>query len=83
MEEIKMRHITEEYGSPCNAVACSEEEFEILKKAFAQVGVAVRMITLDGATREVTFQIFNPYQYVADEAMDKEAREQLDTFNRN
>ena len=83
MEEMKMKHVTEMYGSPCNDVTCSEEEFEILKKAFAQVGVAVRMMTLDGATREVTFQIFNPYQYVADEAMDKEAREQFDTFNRN
>ena len=78
-----MKHITEMYGSPCNDVACSEEEFKILKNAFAKAGVVVRMMTLDGATREVTFQIINPYQYVADESMDKLAREQFDTINRN
>ena len=78
-----MKHITEEYGSPCNDVVCSEEEFKILQKAFAQAGVVVRMISLDGATREVTFQIINPYKYVADEAMDKAAREQFDTISRN
>ena len=78
-----MKHITEMYGSPCNDVVCSEEEFKILQKAFARVGVVVRMMTLDGATREVTFQIINPYQYVADEAMDKAAREQFDTIDRN
>ena len=78
-----MKHITEMYGSPCNDVVCSEEEFKILKNAFAQAGVVVRMMTLDGVTREVTFQIINPYQYVADESMDKAAREQFDTINRN
>lgn len=55
-----MKRITEEYGSPCNKIESTYEEFYILKAFLKEHGIEARMITACGNTCE--WQIRNGYK---------------------
>ena len=55
-----MKHITEEYGSPCNKIESTKAEFFILKSFLEKYGVEARMISACGDTCE--WQIRNGYK---------------------
>lgn len=55
-----MKHITEEYGSPCNHIESSIKEFYILKDFLKLYGIEARMIMSCGNT--CTWQIRNGYK---------------------
>ena len=55
-----MKHITEEYGQPCEVIESSCEEFYILKEFLKRHGVEARQIISDGKTCK--WQIRNGYK---------------------
>lgn len=55
-----MKHITEEYGSPCNHIESTIEEFFILKAFLKEYGVEARRISACGNVCE--WQIRNGYK---------------------
>ena len=55
-----MKRITEEYGTPCNEIESTIEEFLILKAFLKEHGVEARMITVCGNTCK--WQIRNGYK---------------------
>lgn len=59
-----MKHIKKEYGTGCNLVLCTYEEYEILRIAFEMEGVKLRTVKFDSKT--VIFQIINPYKNSAE-----------------
>lgn len=55
-----MKHIKEEYGSPCNIIESTNEEFFILKNFLKEYGIEARRISACGNTCQ--WQIRNGYK---------------------
>lgn len=55
-----MKHITEEYGQPCDIIESTVEEFYIFKNFLKLHGIEARMIMSCGDT--CTWQIRNGYK---------------------
>lgn len=58
-----MKRITEEYGSPCNLMECTNAEFDMLREMFLAEGVELRITKRQGNI--CTVQIRNTYKDVA------------------
>ena len=54
-----MKHITEEYGQPCNLLVLSREEYHMLDAFLRLEGVRIRRCKEFGS--EVTIQAENPF----------------------
>lgn len=57
-----MKHITEKYGTACNYIQCTMEEYKILDKFLEQLGVEIRMCKWDTSTDTVEIQCRNNYK---------------------
>ena len=59
-----MKHITEEYGQPCNKIESTHEEYLLLKNFLKAYGIESRMIS--GCGDKVEWQIRNGYKIWAE-----------------
>ena len=55
-----MKHITEEYGQPCELIESTCEEFRLLKEFLKRFGIEARRCVSDGKTCK--WQIRNGYK---------------------
>lgn len=57
-----MRHITEEYGQPCNLLELTEEEYRVLDAFLMNLGIRSRRTSSDFGKGTTVIQAENPYR---------------------